>query len=341
MNLENETEKQPQPVPSNNNASLHARLLPAVVIIAILIGFFCLRELTNYAFDVLIGCLMILGALEVENLLRKMDRPTILFVVGGYPILSFILTIVAVNLGFNILDYLLTTLIALLSIFILMFAIPMIFTKSTSKAMARDEYHGKMVVYSMSKSLNTIFVCIWPCLLFSFAFIINHFAGLQVALNSYIVAYQSTTDVGLLGLLLLFVTTMFADTCAMFIGKLIKTPKISLTKLGPGKSWSGLIGGILGASIGAILLFVIFNSFTSYNSLFSAIGINVWSFMLAGLFCGGMSMLGDILASLFKRRAVVKDFSQLIPGHGGIMDRINGLIFNSVAVYTVLCILFA
>ena len=324
----------------NNPANFTSRILSSVVILAVLVGFFILRMVTDYAFDVFLGFLMLVSALEIENLMRKMDRPTYLVVIGGFPVLAFFLTIIAVNLGLNVLEYLLISIIALVVIFVLWFAVPLIFSKQTKKSMADDGYIGSLVYYTFSKSLNTIFVCIWPTLLMSFAFIINHFTAMQVAQDSYLVAYQSTTDLGLFGLVLLFVTTMFADTCAMLSGRLVKSSKISMQKLGPGKSWSGLVGGILGAMLGAIIVFVIFNSFSGYNSLFGVVGLNVWWMLLAGLFCGVLSMLGDIFSSFFKRRAGVKDYSQIIPGHGGIMDRINGLVVNSVAVFTVMAICF-
>ena len=207
--------------------------------------------------------------------------------------------------------------------------------------MRKDKCIGNPVMYSFKKSLNSAFVCIWPTLLLSFMFLINHFTELQIAQDSFLVAYQGSADFGLIGLALLFATSMLADTCAMLVGRTLKSPKINLAKLGPGKSWSGLCGGIVGAVIGAILVFVVFNFFETYTLLFNAVGITIWSFVLAGLICGIFSMLGDIFSSFFKRRAGVKDFSNFLPGHGGIMDRVNGIVVNSVAVFVIMCIFFA
>jgi phosphatidate cytidylyltransferase len=107
------------------------------------------------------------------------------------------------------------------------------------------------------------------------------------------------------------------DTCAYFAGRTIGGPKIA-PSLSPKKTWAGLVGGMLGA--GAV-----------------GFGTSLWLGMGSPAMLGGLSMLlavvaqaGDFLESGLKRRAGVKDSGKLIPGHGGILDRVDGLVAAAV-----------
>lgn len=327
-----------------NPAHYKQRILSGFVIVLALLAFFALRILVNsYVFDLLIGVLMIVSAYEVDNLLHKMGRPTYFLGFGVYPLLSFISVLVCLSLGLSFLWYVLINLGIILVLGIGMAFLPLISKKTVYKNRIADGYKYGNVRYSITKSLNTCFVCVWPVFLFSFAFAINHFNNFELAINQNWLSYSGVegVDVGIIGLLLLFVTTVLADTCAMLIGRLLKTPKINLQKLGPGKSWGGLLGGVIGALIGALCVYGVLSLFNNYSTLFTILDISILHFVVIGLVCGLFNMVGDIFSSYFKRRAVVKDFSQLIPGHGGVMDRINGLVLNSFCVFAILLILFA
>jgi phosphatidate cytidylyltransferase len=102
------------------------------------------------------------------------------------------------------------------------------------------------------------------------------------------------------------------DVVAYICGNLIGGPKICI-RISPRKTWSGLIGGVLAGSIVGILEFNI-----------------VYSLLLCIT-----AQLGDFLESFYKRKANIKDSGTLIPGHGGILDRIDGLIATSFVVFIV------
>ena len=320
-------------------ANWKSRIISGTIILVILIGIFCLRLVNNYVFDLLIGIVAIFSAFEVENLMHKMDRPTWSSGVGMFPIVCFVALILTIHSGLVYYHYILITIVALIFMFLIMLLLPVMFSKWGNKCRVKDEYASSLKYYSFTKATNTVFVCLWPTLLMSFAFLTNHFVELGMP-NAETYANTYHTDVGLLGLITMVTTTVFADVCAMLAGRFIGGPKISLEKLGPGKSWVGLFAGILGAMIGAVLVFVVFNSFDSYSSMFNAQGINFTSFLVGGLCCGIFTMAGDIFSSFFKRKAVVKDFSNLIPGHGGVMDRCNGLTLNAVMVFILFVVLF-
>lgn len=327
--------------PINTPANFVPRIIWGAVILVVIVAFFALRILSAYIFDVLIAGLMVVCALEVENALHKMNRPTNTVAVCLYPMLCFASAILVSNAGYNVVHCLLAMILLLIALGVFVFALPLIFTKMGKRAREKDEFSGSLVYYAFMRMVNTLFVCLWPTFLFSFAFLINHYD--QMSLSNIVGAFATPemgVDFGLFGLIFLFATTMFADTCAMLSGRFIGGPKISLAKLGPGKSWTGLVGGIVGACIAGMIVYFIFNAFYGYNVLFSSTGLSVGTFILGGLFCGIFNMSGDIFSSFFKRKAVIKDFSQLIPGHGGIMDRCNGLVFNAVFVFIFLIILF-
>jgi phosphatidate cytidylyltransferase len=121
-----------------------------------------------------------------------------------------------------------------------------------------------------------------------------------------------------LGLLPLIVTWV-CDTCAMAAGTLIGGPKLAPV-LSPRKTWAGAIGGTLGALVAAQL----------YGPLLLervALHLGVVQLAALGLLLAVAAQVGDVAESLLKREAGVKDSSDLIPGHGGVLDRLDSLYF--------------
>lgn len=119
-----------------------------------------------------------------------------------------------------------------------------------------------------------------------------------------------------LAVVTLFIAVWATDIGAYFSGRLIGGPKLC-PAISPNKTWAGLLGGMAAASLaaGAMTLGLTLDIPTS---LFA---------MGAGLFLAIVSQSGDLFESLLKRRVGVKDSGSLIPGHGGVLDRIDGLLF--------------
>jgi len=120
--------------------------------------------------------------------------------------------------------------------------------------------------------------------------------------------------------MVLFAVVWAADTGAFFFGKFIGGPKISHA-LSPSKTWAGIGGGILGGGLAGAAAGVVF--FTQSAALV---------FLLVGGVLGAASVLGDLVESGFKRNFGLKDISGLIPGHGGALDRLDGMIFATSAM---------
>lgn len=128
---------------------------------------------------------------------------------------------------------------------------------------------------------------------------------------------------GLWWTLLLFVVTWFADIFAYVAGSLLKGPKL-WPQISPNKTWSGFAGGLAAATIGAVLV-----------AHFAHLKL-VWPAAALVGFLGGLAtMAGDLWESMLKRRFGVKDSGDIIPGHGGVLDRVDGLMFAAIVIAAV------
>ncbi len=132
-------------------------------------------------------------------------------------------------------------------------------------------------------------------------------------------------DKGFVAMLLTFVIAPFSDTFAYFVGSLLKGPKMC-PKLSPKKTWSGAIGGTIGGALGSILVFLIFGNALGGNFTWLA-------FLVLGLFTAVATIFGDLFESAIKRKLGIKDMGKIMPGHGGVLDRIDGITFASVVIY--------
>ena len=122
---------------------------------------------------------------------------------------------------------------------------------------------------------------------------------------------------GIMLLLYVFILVWVADSGAYFVGRKLGKHKLA-PKVSPGKSWQGAIGGLVMAGIvAAIFVNVAQQSLTANVSSGAFIGLSVATVAI--------SILGDLTESMFKRQSGIKDSSHLIPGHGGILDRIDSL----------------
>jgi phosphatidate cytidylyltransferase len=129
---------------------------------------------------------------------------------------------------------------------------------------------------------------------------------------------RSDVSYGLEGIVLLLLVVWATDTGAFVAGRSIGGPRL-WARVSPNKTWSGLIGGVCAAALCAWL-------FVTWRGGVAGIGLVL---LAAGLAL--VSQAGDLFESALKRAYGVKDASSLIPGHGGFMDRVDGLVFAAVA----------
>jgi phosphatidate cytidylyltransferase len=132
--------------------------------------------------------------------------------------------------------------------------------------------------------------------------------------------------------LMLFLVTWSADIGAFAVGSLLKGPKL-WPRFSPNKTWSGFIGGLACASLVGVLVATPFKLDIDVPRAFMPVfQLNVGAAALIGLAVGLATMAGDLWESALKRRFGVKDSGDLIPGHGGLLDRVDGLMFAVVVM---------
>ena len=128
---------------------------------------------------------------------------------------------------------------------------------------------------------------------------------------------RNDTDDGIIHVLFVLIICVSTDIGGFTFGKLFKGPKV--TSISPNKTYSG----ILGSFILTIIFSTIFINFFEVNFLKNK---SIFTYFLI-ILVSSISQLGDLLISYFKRRSKIKDTGNIIPGHGGILDRIDGMIF--------------
>lgn len=130
---------------------------------------------------------------------------------------------------------------------------------------------------------------------------------------------------GIFTVWLVFICSWGCDTCAYCVGMLIGKHKMA-PKLSPKKSVEGGVGGIVGAALLAVIYALAINKWGNA-------GANLIRFAVIGAVGGAISQIGDLAASAIKRNHDIKDYGKLIPGHGGILDRFDSVIFTAPIIY--------
>lgn len=131
--------------------------------------------------------------------------------------------------------------------------------------------------------------------------------------------YVNTTILGV------FILVWVNDTFAYLIGSSFGKHKL-LVRISPNKTWEGFLGGIIFTILGAYVLAHFFTTLSFVNWLVFALIVSTFG------------VLGDLIESMFKRQAGVKDSSNIIPGHGGILDRMDSVIFSAPFIFLYLLV---
>lgn len=145
-------------------------------------------------------------------------------------------------------------------------------------------------------------------------------------------------------LLLVFAVSPLCDTMAYFVGSALRGKKLC-PDISPNKTISGAIGGIAGGAIGGVAVYFFSNWLYSAGVLagtaftVGALWADVIIFIIAGALFAALTELGDLAESVIKRKLGIKDMGKLFPGHGGMMDRVDGLSFVSPVAALIFCVI--
>ena len=120
------------------------------------------------------------------------------------------------------------------------------------------------------------------------------------------------------------------DTGAYFVGTFLGKHKLC-PKISPKKTVEGFIGGIITTALGFLLMGYIYYCYKSTDA--NPIQINYIGLMIVGAICDVLGVIGDLSASMIKRQCKIKDFGSIMPGHGGVLDRFDSVLFTAPFMY--------
>ena len=167
-------------------------------------------------------------------------------------------------------------------------------------------------------ALDLLSMILYPGVFFACAVVLNH---------------MTTDDLGLFGILLIVFISCLTDIMAYCVGVVLGkgSPKMS-PKVSPKKTWVGFFGGLFGGILGALItVWIISGNQAISDRLFALTkdaNIAQMIFIAVGIAGAVFTTFGDLLASFIKRKVGIKDYGHLLPGHGGVMDRVDGIILN-------------
>ena len=147
--------------------------------------------------------------------------------------------------------------------------------------------------------------------------IILRFFGIFFLVFSFYSAFYIRENEGLYFFIFIILICIFTDIGGYVFGKIFKGPK--LTKISPNKTYSGSLGGFLFSLVSGLF----FLRYTKSDFLGDESLVSLLSILLISL----VSQIGDLVISYFKRQANLKNTGKILPGHGGLLDRIDGMIF--------------
>ena len=134
--------------------------------------------------------------------------------------------------------------------------------------------------------------------------------------------FLRTQALGMEYIFLLYTSVWIADSGAFYIGTYFGKNKL-YPSISPNKTWEGAFGSLLGGALAALIIRAVFN----------IPGLSVTGAAAIGAVMGISALLGDLIESMFKRDAGVKDSSVFIPGHGGVLDKLDGLLVAGPVLY--------
>lgn len=311
------------------------RIITGGLILAVEAIFIASILVTPYAMDLFIGLIAIMGCVEVARVLERKRMFTNIAIIGSFPAIMYIAMEIGILSDATWLHYVVYFLVIVLALFLINYCCTMLFKSSTEKEKDRYGVFASDNKYAFQKSMNSTFVMIYPLLLFCSLFAINHFFEF-----SFIDASQlgDTTILVIFFMVFTFVVTMMTDTFALLVGMTLKGPKLA-PNISPNKTISGAVGGFIFGSASSMLVYFLFSLNETFSGAMTTLNLNIWTFLIIGAICSLICQCGDLVASSLKRSARVKDYGTIFPGHGGVMDRVDGLIFSAFVVLVSMFIL--
>lgn len=305
------------------------RVITGAMILAVLVLVLFARNITTYIFDAFVIILATIGAYEMTNILAKSNMYNNKYIPLCYPIITYAIYILCVSLELKWYMILLIELSVLILIVGLLALFGITFVKKTNNEIKTRNLKIRSDTFSIFKSMHTFFACLYPTALILGLILINNFG---TASYVFVKPKEYLTLFATFALVVTFVIPIFTDTFAYLTGSLIKGKKLC-PNISPNKTISGAVGGLLWGGASAVVTFLIFNSIPKYAEMFTEFGVKFWHLIIIGLVASVLCQLGDLFESKLKRNANVKDSGNILPGHGGILDRIDSHLFCAPFIF--------
>ena len=265
------------------------RTLTAVVYVALIVGFFCLRQFVDYRlFNVLTYVFGVIGTFEMVRAIN--DKLTFFTkcVVWAYalslmPLMTFFENVRQ----------------------------PVTFAAAFA------------VVAALVFEFKTVTIENVGCALLALFY--------PTGLISVMIGINAMGDAGFIALLLVFVISSFADSGAYIIGSIVRGKQLS-PLISPKKTISGFIGGLIGGALGAFLVWLVF---PAAKGVFVAAAWEWVIYIVVGIVAAAVSVFGDLVEGAIKRKVGIKDMGNIMPGHGGVLDRVDAMMYVAVLTYFV------
>ena len=298
------------------------RFLTATVLVVAFAAFVIMRAFAGtfgvYVFDILILAVTGVATLEICNACKLNRRGANIVVALIVEALIYMFYIIGSQILNESLTWWLQLIVSLL--IILIFALFIGLSNSIDKKFAKECILQKKNLNkeAWGGALDLVSMLVYPGVLFACAIVLNH---------------MTTDDMGLFGLLLVLFISCFTDIFAYMTGMVLGKGSTKMApKISPKKTWVGFVGGLFGGVLGALVAVWIISVNSGVSTrLIDRTGdaiITQLMFIVVGVAGALMTTLGDLYASHVKRKAGIKDFGNLLPGHGGVMDRVDGIILN-------------
>lgn len=305
------------------------RTITGLVILAVTVGFIFLKQFSPLFFDAF-ALIIIFGSIfEVINAYKKGNNNPYSTLLYLSPLLGFIGILTARKLYAGVdsrivFGSFLSLFVVAIIVLILSLTFDILGTAKNRKQQEENITDNQTFIDAFKKTKITMQILAYPVLPLMFLLLINS------------LSYQ----LGFLGLVLTFAVAMMTDTFAYLFGRMFGKRKF-IPEVSPKKTIAGVIGGFVGGIIAAGLVFILFY-FTNYFDILNNVSLfaSISSLAVVGLLGSYITQLGDLIASSLKRKVDLKDYSNIFPGHGGFMDRVDGQMFVAVLTFIILSLTF-
>ena len=319
---------------------MKTRLFSSIIFMLVLVLGFVLKAFaSNYFFDVLILAIACIASYEASKLFSKMGKYNNKYIATAFPVFLMIALLLCINADAQI-GVLYTIVIAvgvMILFFVASFVWPLlVYKKTQNEIKTRKLDNPSILKYSLVKALNTSVCFIYPAFMVMFLTFVNHFEDMS---TSFEALSKLGGNISLVVLVFAFVIPIITDTFAYLMGGLIGGKKLC-PKISPNKTISGAVGGFVWCVLLSVAIFFIFNSIPSMATMLADAGITVWKIAIISGVGSILSQCGDLFESYLKRTAGVKDSGNIMPGHGGILDRFDSHIFVAPVIFIAFSIIF-